>query len=92
MMALGGNSSNDEGEEGPDLEQNRQGELQNEARVVGTSENTVVTSDILYECEPTPCASPGPLPPGFHQPPNHPTIQEVSESTTETTTSARLPV
>ena len=90
-MAVGGDSSNDEGEEGPDQEQNRRGELQSEARVVGTSENTVVTSDILYECEPTPCASPGPPPPGFHQPPNHPPIQEVSESTTETTTSARLP-
>ena len=87
MMAVGGDSSNDEGEEGPDQEQNRRGELQSEARVVGTSENTVVTSDILYECEPTPCASPGPPPPGFHQPPNHPPIQEVSESTTETTTS-----
>ena len=90
MMAMGGNSSNDEGEEGPDQEQNRQGELQTEARVVGTSENTL-TSEALYECEPTPCASPGPPPSGFHQPPNHPPIQEVSESTTETTTSARLP-
>ena len=104
MLAVGGDSSNDEREEGSDQEQNRQEELQNEPRVRGTprlgrrrarsrpSENTL-TSEVLDECEPTPCASPGPPPPGFHQPPHHPPLQEVSESTTETTTtSARLPV
>ena len=103
MLAVGGDSSNDE-REGSDQEQNRQEELQNEPRVRGTprlgrrrarsrpSENTL-TSEVLDECEPTPCASPGPPPPGFHQPPHHPPLQEVSESTTETTTtSARLPV
>ena len=36
---------NNERGEGSDQEQNRRGELQSEARVVGTSENTVVTSD-----------------------------------------------
>ena len=103
MMAVGGDSSNDEGEEGSNLEQNRQEELQNEPRVQGTprlgrrrarsrpSEATL-TSEALDECEPTPCASPGPPPPGFHQPLQHQPLQEVSESTTETTTSVRLPV
>ena len=104
MMAVGGDSSNDEREEGSNVEENRQEELQNEPRVRGTprlgrrrarsrpSENTL-TSEVLDECEPTPCASPGPPPPGFHQPPHHPPLPEVSESTTETTTtSARLPV
>ena len=106
MVAVGGDSSNDEREEWSDQEQNRQEELQNEPRVRGNprlgrrrarsrpSENTLeLTSEVLDECEPTPCASPGPPPPGFHQPPHHPPLQEVSESTTETTTtSARLPV
>ena len=105
MMAVGGDSSNNEGEEGSNLEQNRQEELQNEPRVRGTprlgrrrarsrpSEATL-TSEVLDECEPTPCASPGPPPPGFHQPLQHPPLQEMSESTTEfeTTTSVRLPV
>ena len=103
MMAVGGDSSNNEGEEGSNLEQNRQEELQNEPRVRGTprlgrrkarsrpSEITL-TSEVLDECEPTPCASPGPPPPGFHQPLQHPPLQEMSESTTETTTSVRLPV
>ena len=101
LLAIGGDSSVEDQEEGS----NEQGGNQNQggAQVLGAprlgrrrarpkpSENTI-TSEVLDECEPTPCASPGPPPPGFHQPINQPPIEEINESTTDTALSTSLPV
>ena len=104
LLAIGGDSSvGEDQEEDSNVQEGNQN--QGGARVIDAprfgrrrgrsrpSENTV-TSEVLDECEPTPCASPGPPPPGFHQPINisQPPIEEMTESTTDTAASTRLPV
>ena len=102
LLAVGGDSSIGEDEE-EDSNVQEGNQNQGGARVIDAprfgrrrgrsrlSENTL-TSEVLDECEPTPCASPGPPTPGFHQPISQPPIEEMTESTTDTAASTRLPV
>jgi len=102
LLAIGGDSSvGEDQEEDSNVQEGNQ--IRGGARVIDApmfgrrrgrsrpSENTL-TSEVLDECEPTPCASPGPPPPGFHQPISQPPIEEMTESTTDTAASTSLPV